>query len=164
MLETHYLTGRDDLLDTIKKIPFLRSYEDRFLRKILELSKMRRYSPGEVITREGEYDSWLYVILAGEVKVVKNDEELARLDAHGGTFGELAVIDGEARSASIFALSETTCLAIDGSIIDRLEACERQEFESVYFRLLSEILAHRLRQTSGELSRLKQEMELMGGN
>ncbi len=164
MLESQYLTGRDDLLDTIKKIPFLRSYEDKFLRKILELSKLRRYSPGEVITREGEYDCWLYVILAGEVKVVKGDEEIARLDARGGTFGELAVIDGEARSASIFSLSETTCLAIDGSIIDRLEARERQEFEAVYFRLLSEILAHRLRQTSSELSRLKQEMELMGGN
>ncbi|HON63175.1 MAG: cyclic nucleotide-binding domain-containing protein [Desulfomonilia bacterium] len=164
MLESQYLTGRDDLLDTIKKIPFLRSYEDKFLRKILELSKLRRYGPGEVITREGEYDCWLYVILAGEVKVVKGDEEIARLDARGGTFGELAVIDGKARSASIFSLSETTCLAIDGSIIDRLEARERQEFEAVYFRLLSEILAHRLRQTSSELSRLKQEMELMGGN
>lgn len=52
MLESQYLTGRDDLLDTIKKIPFLRSYEDKFLRKILELSKLRRYGPGEVITRE----------------------------------------------------------------------------------------------------------------
>jgi len=163
MLESQYLTGRDDLLDTMKKIPFLRSYEDRFLRKILELSKMRRYRAGEVITREGEYDSWLYVIMAGGVKVVKNDEEIARLDAHGGTFGELAVIDGEPRSASTFAVTETTCLAIDGSIIDRLEPGERQEFEAVYFRLLSEILAHRLRQTSHELSRLKQEMELIGG-
>lgn len=161
MLESQYLAGRDDLLETVKKIPFLRSYSDKFLRKILELSKMRRYRAGEVITREGEYDSWLYVILAGEVNVVKNDEEIARLDAGGGTFGELSVIDGEPRSAATFAVGETTCLAIDGSFIDRLESQERQEFEAVYFRLLSEILAHRLRQTSAELSRLKQEMELV---
>ena len=103
MLESQYLAGRDDLLESMKKVPFLRSYSDKFLRKILELSKIRRYQAGEVITREGEYDCWLYVILAGEVKVVKNDEEIARLDAAGGTFGELAVIDGEPRSAATFA-------------------------------------------------------------
>ncbi|HNU75135.1 MAG: cyclic nucleotide-binding domain-containing protein [Bacteriovoracaceae bacterium] len=161
MLESQYLAGRDDLLESMKKVPFLRSYSDKFLRKILELSKIRRYQAGEVITREGEYDCWLYVILAGEVKVVKNEEEIARLDAAGGTFGELAVIDGEPRSAATFAASETTCLAIDSSFIDRLDPRERREFEAVYFRLLSEILAHRLRQTSEELSLLKQELELV---
>jgi CRP-like cAMP-binding protein len=164
MLESSFLAGREDLLGTLKKLPFLRSYEDRFMLKILELSKVRRYSSGEIITRQGEYDSMIYVIISGEVSVVRNDEEIARLDARGGTFGELAGIDGEPRSASTFAAKETTCLAIDPSIIDRLENGERQEFEAVYFRLLSEILAHRLRQTSEELSRLKQAMALMGGN
>lgn len=162
MQESPYLKGRDDLIETLKKVPFLRSYADKFLKKILELSKLRRYQENEVITRQGEYDSWLYVILSGEVKVVKNEEEIARLDAHGGTFGELSVIDGDARSASVFAESNnTTCLAIDGSFLDRLDPEERTEFEAVYFRLLAEILAHRLRTTSSEYSRLKQALEFI---
>jgi CRP/FNR family cyclic AMP-dependent transcriptional regulator len=161
MQESSYLKGRDDLIDSMKKVPFLRSYEDKFLRNILELSKLRRYCPKEVITREGEFDCWLYVILKGEVKVIKNEEEIAVLNARGGTFGELSVIDGEARSASVYAATDTTCLAIDGSFIDRLDPQDKTEFEAVYYRLLSEILAHRLRITSKELSRLKQEMEFL---
>jgi CRP-like cAMP-binding protein len=159
MQETPYLKGRDDLIDNLKKIPFLELYEDKFLQKILQLSKIRIYTPNEVITRQGDYDCWLYVILKGEVKIMRNEEEIARLNAQMGTFGELAVIDGEARSASVYAVTDTTCLAIDGSFLDRLEKQEKIEFEAVYYRLLSVILANRLRTTSEELSHLKQEIE-----
>ena len=162
MQESQYLKGRDDLLEMLRKVPFLHSYADRFLRKILELSKLRRYQEGEVITRQGEYDTWLYVILSGQVRVVKNEEEIARLDAKGGTFGELAMIDGEARSASVYATGDnTTCLAIDSAFLEQLEPQDRKEFEAVYYRLLAEILAHRLRTTSSELSHLKQNMEFL---
>ncbi len=162
MQESPYLKGRDDLIETLKKIPFLHSYADKFLKKILELSKLRRYQAGEVITRQGEYDAWLYVIISGEVRVVKDEEEIAKLDARGGTFGELAVIDGEARSASVYATKDNTnCIAIDSSFKDRLTPEDRVEFEAVYYRLLAEILAHRLRNTSGELSRMKQTMEFL---
>ena len=161
MQESSYLKGRDDLIENLKKVPFLQSYEERFLKNILELSKLRRYSPDEVIAREGEYDCWLYVLLKGMIRISKNEEEIARLDTLGDTFGELAVIDGEARSATVYAATETTCLAIDGSFLDRMEQEERIEFEAVYYRLIAEILAHRLRTTSRELSRLKQEVELL---
>ncbi len=163
MKESPYLKEREDLIPTLKKIPFLHSYADKFLRKILELSKLRRYSAGEAITRQGEYDSWLYIMISGEVKVVKDEEEIARLNARGGTtFGELAMIDGEPRSASVYAtVDNTNCLAIDGSFMDRLDPEEKTEFEAVYFRLLSEILAMRLRSTSSELSKLKQAMEFL---
>jgi CRP/FNR family transcriptional regulator, cyclic AMP receptor protein len=159
MQETPYLTGRDDLIDTLKKIPFLESHEDKFLKQILQLSKIRRYNPDEVITRQGDYDCWLYVILKGEVKIVRNEVEMGRLNAQNGIFGELAVIDGKARSASVYAVTDTTCLAIDGSFLDRLEQHDKVEFEAIYYRLLSVILAHRLRITSEELSHLKQEPE-----
>lgn len=158
MQETPYLKGRDDLLDSLKKIPFLESYEENLLKNILHLSKLRRYTPDEVITHQGDYDCWLYIILKGEVRVVRNEEEIARFDAQGGTFGELAVIDGEARSASVCAVTDTTCLAIDGSFIDRLEPQKKVEFEASYYRFLSIMLSKRLRATTEELSRLKQKI------
>jgi CRP/FNR family transcriptional regulator, cyclic AMP receptor protein len=162
MQESQYLKGRDDLIEMLRRIPFLQSYADKFLRKILELSKLRRYQEGEIITRQGEYDTWLYVIISGEVRVVKNEEEIARFDAKGGTFGELAMIDGEARSASVYATQpNTACLAIDNAFLEHLEPKDRQEFEAVYYRLLAEILAHRLRVTSSELSHMKQVMEFL---
>jgi hypothetical protein len=46
-------------------------------------------------------------------------------------------------------------------LLDRLDPWERTDFEAVYYRLLAEILAHRLRITSSELSRVKQNLEFI---
>ena len=161
MRESSYLKGRDDLIESLRKIPLMESYEDKILGNILELSKLRIYGPEEIIAREGEYDCWLYVILKGEVMISKNKEGIARLGTPGDTFGELAVLDGEARSATVHAATDTTCLAIDSSFLERLEPLEKKNFEAVYYLLISEIIAKRLRETSNELSRLKQEMKLL---
>jgi CRP-like cAMP-binding protein len=157
MEESAYLKGRSDLIGIVKKIPFLHSYEEKYLTNILNLSKVRKYKAGEVIAKEGEFDSWFYLILSGEVKVVKRETEIARLDSEGGTFGEMAVLEGMSRSASVIAIKDTSCLAIDGAFLDRLAPEDRPDFESVYYRLISEELAYRLRKTSEELSLLKKD-------
>jgi CRP-like cAMP-binding protein len=135
MHETPYLKGRSDLIGIIRKIPFLQSYSDAQLLEILALSKMRKFAPGDLITREGEYDSWLYII------------------------GEMAIVDGEARSASASAVTETTSLAIDMSVTDRMDAAGREKFDAVYFRLLAKILVNRLRKTTHELLQARENIK-----
>jgi CRP-like cAMP-binding protein len=151
MQETPYLKGRSDLIEIIRKIPFLQSYSDAQLLDILALSKMRKFAPGDLITREGEYDSWLYIILSGEVTVTSRGTPVAQITGTGATIGEMAIVDGEARSASANAVTETTSLAIDMSVTDRMEPAEREKFDAVYFRLLAKILVNRLRKTTHEL-------------
>jgi len=161
MEQTDYFKGRKDLVGILKKIPFLKPYEEKYLIDILNLSKLRTYLPGELITTEGEYDCWLYVILSGEVRVTKHDKQIAMLDSAGGTFGELSVIDGQARSATVHAVQKTTCLAIDMSFMDRMDGEDRRDFDAIYYRAISEILAQRLRQTSNELTHVKDELEAL---
>jgi len=162
--ETSYLKGRQDLLDILRKIPFFRSYEDFQLLDILTLSKMRKYLKNEIITKEGDYDSWLYIILAGKVDVVKNSMIVASIEGLGGTIGEMALIDGEPRSASVLASTDTTFLSIDMSFQDRMNDTERGRFDAVYYRLLSTILADRLRKTTEELMHTKRQVkQLMEG-
>ncbi|HUT42694.1 MAG TPA: cyclic nucleotide-binding domain-containing protein, partial [Desulfobacterales bacterium] len=108
---------------------------------------------------EGDYDRWIYVIISGAVKVIKSDNEIARLENCGDTFGELSVIDGEARSASVFADTETVCLAIDGSFLDRVSPENQNAIFSIFYRLLAEILSERLRNTSNELVQVKEKLE-----
>jgi CRP/FNR family transcriptional regulator, cyclic AMP receptor protein len=158
MEESAYLKDRHDLVDIVKKIPFLNSYDEKYLVNILNFSKLRKYNAGEVIAKENEFDSWFYIILSGEVMVIKHGTEIARLDSQGGTFGEMAVIEGTPRSASIVAIKDTNCLAIDGAFLGRLAPEDRPKFEAVYYRILSEELAHRLRATSEELSLLKKKL------
>ncbi len=159
MHETPYLKGRSDLIGIIRKIPFLQSYSDAQLLEILALSKMRKFAPGDLITREGEYDSWLYIILSGEVTITSRGTPVAQITETGATIGEMAIVDGEARSASASAVTETTSLAIDMSVTDRMDAAGREKFDAVYFRLLAKILVNRLRKTTHELLQARENIK-----
>lgn len=159
MQETSYLHDRRDILETIRKIQFLASYTDQQLMEILSLSRIRRFSPGEFITRQGEYDSWLYIVLSGKVSIMSEGTTIAQIHQPGETIGEMALVDGEPRSASAKAVTETTTLAIDMSVSDRLGQEERERFEAVYYRLLAKILVDRLRKTTYELAQAKNNIE-----
>ena len=91
MQESDYLKGRMDLIKRFKQLPLLKSLEDASLKRIMEMSKIRRYAAGETITPEGAHDCWFYVLIDGEVRIVKGNDEIARLKNIGDTFGELAV-------------------------------------------------------------------------
>ncbi|HNQ86669.1 MAG TPA: cyclic nucleotide-binding domain-containing protein [Deltaproteobacteria bacterium] len=159
MQETPYLKDRSDLIEIIRKIPFLRSYSDMQLLDILSLSKMRKFAPGERITREGELDSWLYIILSGEVIISNLGTAIAMISSPGSTIGEMAIVDGEPRSASVDATAETTTLAIDMSVTERMSDAGRERFDAVFYRLLAKILVDRLRKTSHELSQARDNIK-----
>ncbi len=161
MQETPYLKDHEHLIDRLKRVPFLNSFDEKHLKEILNLSKLRKYEPGEMIIPEGVYDSWVYVIISGGVKIVKKEKEIGKLEQVGDIFGELSVIDGEARSASVFATVKTTCLAMDASFLNRLKPEDQNAFYLLFYRLLSEILAVRLRTTNEELARTKEKLELI---
>lgn len=159
MQETPYLRDQEHLIEKLKTIPFLRSFDEKQLKEILNSSKIRKYEPGEIVITEGLYDSWIYVIISGEVKVTKKEEEISRLGHVGDIFGELAVIDGQARSASVYAVNKITCLAMDASLLAKMDIDDLNIFYLVFYRLLAEILANRLRTTSHELAQVKEKLE-----
>lgn len=160
MQESPYLEGRESLVDKFQRLPFLETLDHKYLKNILKLSKIRKYAPGEVITPEGTYDAWVYIILSGAVRVVKQEQEIAKLNHVGDAFGELAVIDGQRRSASVQATVETVCLAIDASFLDQAEDTqERTVFFSIFYRLFAEIVAQRLRLANEEMVELREEIE-----
>jgi NADH:ubiquinone reductase (H+-translocating) len=74
------------------------------------------FEPGQVIFREGDRGDWLYVIVDGEVEVLKEasgaHEPLRRL-GRGDCFGEIALVSERPRSATVRALSATNVLAVD---------------------------------------------------
>lgn len=63
MKESEYLNGRDDLIGKLRSFPFMQHMDTSHLMDMLQLSKLRTYDAGEVITKEGIYDSWIYVLV-----------------------------------------------------------------------------------------------------
>jgi len=159
MRETPYLQDRSDLIEVIRKIPFFSSYTDEQLLEILSLSRIRTFEPGEYITRQGEYDSWLYIVLSGAVNVSSEGTTIAQIRDAGQTIGEMALVDGEPRSASAKAVAKTTTLAIDMSLSERLNESEKERFEAVYYKLLAKILVDRLRKTTHELAQARNNVK-----
>ena len=159
MIESEYLKDNLKYVEKLKKIPSFEDFSDKDLLGILEMSKLRQYEPGEVILKEGGYDSWIFFLISGKIKVVKNDESLSILKRTGDVFGEMGIIDASPRSATIYSVDKTVCLATDASYIDRLSGNDRYIFSSILYRIFSQILAERLRETSAELIKAKEEIE-----
>ncbi len=87
-----------------------------------ELARGLVYAPftrGEVITRQGAEAHWLYLIDDGEVAVRVADgafeKEVARLKG-GDFFGEMSLLTGEKRSATVVALTDAECFRLDKEI------------------------------------------------
>jgi CRP-like cAMP-binding protein len=89
-----------------------------------EVSQEKVYSPGSVIVREGEGGDSLFLVGSGAVQVVMRGPEgqdvpLAVLGAEE-FFGEVAVLEGRPRSATVTALEQCLLLEIKGEEVRRL--------------------------------------------
>jgi CRP/FNR family transcriptional regulator, cyclic AMP receptor protein len=143
--DTGYLKDNQEILARLRSLPTLKFFDEKDLQGILSLSRMTKYQPGEVIIAEGQYDNWIYFLVSGEVAIRKRGETFGTLKDRGDLFGEMGIIDGSPRSATITAVKETECLGLDASYMDRLEGRDRIAFQCVLYQAFAQILAARLR-------------------
>lgn len=87
------------------------------LARLAKRTVYHRYGQGEVIIREGEPGRRLFILVSGQVEVIKNwgSRKERRLRTLGpfSYFGEMALIDDLVRSASVVALEDTQTLSLD---------------------------------------------------
>jgi CRP-like cAMP-binding protein len=148
-------------LGNFQKLPFLRSFDQKHLAEILRASRVVIYEPDELIIPEGGTDDKLYILLNGKVKVSKNKLWVATIEQSGEVFGELASLGGGSRSASVFAVTKTWCLAVSTAFLKKLSPEDRSACYAVFYRLIANLLAERLRHTTEELAQTYQELELV---
>jgi CRP/FNR family cyclic AMP-dependent transcriptional regulator len=72
-------------------------------------------APGDVVFRDGDAPDKMYVVLSGVVEIYLRDTVIETIP-QGGTFGEMALIDGSPRSATVIAKTESQVAAIDKKI------------------------------------------------
>ena len=71
-----------------------------------------RLAPGDVVFKDGDAPDKMYVVVSGEVEIHLQDAVIETVP-QGGTFGEMALIDGSPRSATVIAKTESEVAAID---------------------------------------------------
>jgi CRP-like cAMP-binding protein len=154
------LQGNGEIIKALRKIPKLQAFDKKDLRKILSCSQILKYEPGEVIAREEESsDRRIYFIVSGRVRVTRNGVEMKQLCRTGDVFGEMRLLSVSARTSSVEAVDETVCLATDVSAMENLRKEDRVAFAAIYYMVMAEVLARRLKETSDELTRVRDELQ-----
>ena len=69
------------------------------------------FPEGRRIARQGEIETGFFLVLAGSATVVRNGQPIATIQP-GGFFGELSLLDGSPRTATVTADEDTSCLAL----------------------------------------------------
>ena len=101
----------DRRIVTLKRVPLFRQLTYNELVRVVGLTSVARAAEGQVVAREGDAGSELYVVLSGEVDVEKSGRPAGTLGL-GAHFGELALIDAAPRSATVRARTPTSLLVL----------------------------------------------------
>ena len=98
-------------VEVIERVPLFANMSPRDVEGIAALFKERRFAAGETVTKEGAGGAAFFVIESGEATVSIGGRERATL-TEGDYFGEIALIDEGARSATITAIGELVCYGL----------------------------------------------------
>jgi CRP/FNR family cyclic AMP-dependent transcriptional regulator len=102
---------RNQLHDYLRTIPLFSSCSKAELNRIAAIVKEVHFDAGHVICREGETGVGLHVVVEGETKVQIGGRTRRKLGP-GAFFGEIALLDGGPRSATVVAETPVRTLSI----------------------------------------------------
>jgi CRP/FNR family transcriptional regulator, cyclic AMP receptor protein len=95
----------------LKQVPLFRSLRPEDSRRIAELLRQQTLRKGDVLFRKGEEGNSLFMITSGKIKIVRQsragDEMILAVLSAGDFCGEMALLDGQPRSADAVAVEET---------------------------------------------------------
>ena len=138
---------RDSVLDLLRGQPLFETMGDEHVQMVIDRCHTQHFGRGEAIIREGVLGASMFVLVSGEASVslggVGHATRVATLNA-GDCFGEMSLLTGEKRSASVLAISDCNVLEITKPIFAEIVAQD----EGLLPRL-SELLASRQMQTDG---------------
>jgi CRP/FNR family transcriptional regulator, cyclic AMP receptor protein len=125
--------------NVLQTVPLFAGLSRRHVGKIARAGRIVRFHHGTEIVRAGEPGDVLYVVLDGEVTVRKPRARALTVDT-GSFFGELSLVDGGPRSATVVAQGEVVCFALRRTAFTKLLRAE----PAISIAILTE-LAARLR-------------------
>ena len=148
-------TGGHKMLLTIEKVMILKTVDifaatpDEILVDIAALLKEIEAPPGTTIFEKGSQGDSMYLIVEGEVEARDGDHVFARMGERQ-VFGEMALLDGEPRTASICTTQATRLLRLDQEpfyelMDDRIEVA----------RGIIHVLLQRLRLRTNDVNKLQ---------
>ena len=150
------------IINFLLETPMFEELNAGELSQVVHIMQMQRFREDQPIFSEGDHgDAW-YVLFDGRAKVTKSapfgpDREVAVLEPHA-CFGEMAILDGSARSANVSAIDECTLFRFPRLLFQGLlEEGNLGAFKLVHG--MARVLCQRQRRLTMQVSDLMEELE-----
>src|SRR6516225_8629913 len=142
----------EDTIALLHRVPVFSTLSPEDLERVAQVAMPRRFEAGEIVFKEGAEGSTCYVVRSGRARAVREHPDGRSITlAHfgpGDIFGEMAMLDGERRSATVEATEDTEAIAILSADMHRL----LREYPDISVKLIA-ALGQRLRETNERLAR-----------
>jgi CRP/FNR family cyclic AMP-dependent transcriptional regulator len=110
---------RGGKVDLIRGIPLFSECSRAELEAVARVTDELRFPEGRMLMRQGARGRELVVIVEGDVSIEQDGKRIA-VRSGGDFLGELALVTGRPRTATVTALTELRALVLDGLSFDRL--------------------------------------------
>lgn len=121
-------TGRQrdakELIELLSRCDLLRHLPPQEIGALLPSVRTSRLGPGQILFSAGDPGDALYIVASGKVEILEGDRPIASL-GEGEAFGEMALLSGGARTATVRSAGEAELLVIDREDFERLVAGDR---------------------------------------
>ncbi|MEW9900058.1 mechanosensitive ion channel family protein [Chitinivorax sp. PXF-14] len=135
-------------LDALRHIDLFARMEPDELNLVAEQLVYAPFAAGDVISRQGAVAHWLYIIKAGSAEIWRESEQGRRRVGElkeGSFFGEMGLLTGAPRSATLIAITDVECYRLHKSALEEILTA-RPELAAE----LSEVIAERAREHADE--------------
>ena len=132
-----------DVVDFVHHLRFFQTFSEDQVKEIVSLSHIIKIKKGKIIVSQGEIDDTFYIVMSGKANVNKDNVDIACIGT-GDCLGEMALIGGQTRVASVVAVTDCILLKINSSLLDNAS----DSVKHLFFKNFAITLVHRLSNTS----------------
>jgi CRP/FNR family cyclic AMP-dependent transcriptional regulator len=134
------------VIDHMRKVPLFRGMHTSALETVADRASETTFEDGETVTREGEPGETFYIVIEGRLNVSQHGT-LVRELGPGDFLGEISLVDGRPRTATVTAVGPVQAL-----VIRRADFLEMVEWDSTVRLGVLTALTERIRKTDpGEI-------------
>jgi CRP-like cAMP-binding protein len=134
---------REQVVAALRPLPIFAPLSDEQIARLADHAAVRRFYTGEVLVQQGAEGDSLYVVMDGKARVefrnVRGEVQVLAIREPGEFFGEMSLLTGERRSASVVAESDMLV-----GVVDRAAFAPVLSGDLSSLQMLSEIVQGRL--------------------
>lgn len=112
--------AKERRVDFLKKVPLLENLSDDDVYKLSDAFEVMTFAAGVNVINQGESASGFYILEQGSAVAMKGEDQVYAYDKGGAYFGELSLLCGQARAATVTTTSDCRILKLDGDGFERL--------------------------------------------